>query len=155
MPTRRQVLKIFASIGIVAFTIAGLARFGGEVVNFYHLAWPWLDPVRSIGLGVGVIGGWGVIFATPDRPPQWRWWRWSWTAREMTPLAIYLGVLAAGLIWTMIAPSGPSVLVWSLAKDSDLWWVFLVWQFWHDADQRQEFIDRNQAEPSQLRHGVC
>jgi hypothetical protein len=161
MPTRRKVLTIFALIGIVGFTIDGLARLTSDVLHFYHLAWPWLDPVwldpvwldpvRTSALLVGMIGGAGVVCATPR--PCWNWP--SPTAREVVPLAVYLGALGIGIIWAQIAPSGPSVLVWSVARNSDLWWALVVWQLWCNADQRQIMIDRDQEEPNQIRHGVC
>lgn len=152
MPTARKVLSIFASIGIAGFTIGGLARFAGEITQIYYLAWPWLDPLRMSGLGVGAIGLMGVLFAIPNKPPQWRNWKLP-TARDMLPLALLAAAAAVAIVWKRASPSVPSELFLKLVSDSDFYWCLLVWWRWCEADRAMN--DREQERPNSASLGVC
>ncbi len=152
MPTGRKVLSIFASIGIAGFAIGGLARFAGEVLQIYHLAWPWLAPLRMSGLGAGAIGWMGVVFAIPDKPLGWRNWKLP-TARSMLPLALLAGAIAVGIVWKRVSPSIPSELFFKLISDSDFYWALLLWWHWCEADQLRAMTESRAGEekPSQPR----
>ena len=155
MPTCR-VLTTFASISTAGFTIGGLARFAGDARHFYHLATPWLDAAHTSAIVIGGISFWCLIFARPNVSPQWRWRSPPLLAAgDVIPLAIYLGILAIGIIWTRIAPSEHSVLVLSFARNTDLWWTLVVWQLWCDADRRQTMIDDEQDRHGQAPFEVC
>jgi hypothetical protein len=161
MPTRRKVLTTFACIGFAGFAIAGVARFADGALHLYHVAWPWLDHLRWCGLGFGTIALWGVLFASPDKPQQTRWRSWlllsarEIISRETISIVVFFGAVTALIFWTRDATSAPSVLIRILAKDSDLWWLLVLWLFWREANRRQDIIEGIQSERNQASLGAC
>jgi hypothetical protein len=151
-----RALTTIASIGIAGFVIAGVAHFADEALPRYHLTWPWLSLVRLCAYVVGIIGFLCVASATPDRPPQIQWRSWFLPpARDIVAFAVFFAAITAAVIWARNTTSQSSSLIQILAKDSDMWWIFVIWQMWREAERKQAMLQGTQTQPNRASLGVC